>query len=89
MGFVKLVAPLEEGYRRGSGQPAVHPEVMVWRLLICSVYNIASLGMPCSATSDNIAYEPVRKVSRSAEVLIFGRHRGRNRKMPPRNMDRK
>ena len=59
---------MEEGYRPGSGQPAVHPKVMVWGLLICSVYNIASLGMLCSATSDNIAYEPVPKVSRSAAV---------------------
>ena len=42
MDFAKLVAPLEKRYCPDFGRPAVHPEVMVRALLICSLYNIAS-----------------------------------------------
>ena len=54
--FAKLVAPLEERYCSYFGRPAVHPEVMVRALLICSLYNIASFRRLCSAISENIAY---------------------------------
>ena len=54
--FAKLVAPLEECYRPDFGRPAIHPEVMVRALLICSLYNIASFRRLCSAISENIAY---------------------------------
>ena len=40
--FAKLVAPLESRYCRDYGRPAIHPEVMVRALLICSLCNIAS-----------------------------------------------
>ena len=35
---------------------AIHPEVMVRALLICSLYNIASFRRLCSPISENIAY---------------------------------
>ena len=54
--FGKLVAPLENRYCRDYGRPAVHPEVMVRALLICSLYNIASFRRLCSAISENIAF---------------------------------
>ena len=54
--FAKLVAPLEECYRPDFGRPAIHPEVMVRALLICSLYNIASFRRLCSAISENIAH---------------------------------
>ena len=38
----KLVTPLEDRYCPGNGRPAIHPEVMIRALLICSVYNISS-----------------------------------------------
>ena len=54
--FGKLVAPLEDCYCPDFGRPAIHPEVMVRALLICSLYNIASFRRLCSAMSENIAY---------------------------------
>ena len=54
--FAKLVAPLEEYYCPDFGRPAIHPEVMVRALLICSLYNIASFRRLCSAISENLAY---------------------------------
>ena len=54
--FAKLVAPLEERYCPDFGRPAIHPEVMVRALLVCSLYNIASFRRLCSAISENIAY---------------------------------
>ena len=42
--FAELVAPLEERYCPDYGRLAIHPEVMVRALLICSLYNIASLS---------------------------------------------
>ncbi len=42
--FAKLVELLEEYYCPDFGRPAIHPEVMVRALLICSLYNIASLN---------------------------------------------
>ena len=54
--FAKLVAPLETRYCPDFGRPAIHPEVMVRALLICSLYNIASFRRLCSAISENIAY---------------------------------
>ena len=54
--FTKLVAPLEDCYCPDFGRPAIHPEVMVRALLICSPYNIASFRRLCSAISENIAY---------------------------------
>ena len=54
--FAKLVAPLEERYCPDFGRPAIHPEVMVRALLICSIYNIASFRRLCSAISENIRY---------------------------------
>ena len=56
MDFAKLVAPLEKRYCPDFGRPAVHPEVMVRALLICSLYNIASFRRLCSAISENICY---------------------------------
>ena len=56
MDFAKLVAPLEKQYCPDFGRPAVHPEVMVRALLICSLYNIASFRRLCSAISENICY---------------------------------
>ena len=46
--FARLVAPLEEYYCPDFGRPAIHPEVMVRALLICSLYNIASFRRLCS-----------------------------------------
>ena len=40
--FGELVAPLEERYCPDNGRYAVHAEVMVRALLICSLYNISS-----------------------------------------------
>ena len=54
--FAKLVAPLEARYCPDFGRPAIHPEVMVRALLICSLYNVASFRRLCSAISENIAY---------------------------------
>ena len=54
--FAKLVAPLEEDYCPDFGRPAIHPEVMVRALLICSLYNIASFRRLCSAISENTPY---------------------------------
>ena len=57
--FAKLVEPLGECYCPDFGIPAIHPEVMVKALLICSLYNIASFRRLCSAISENLAYQPV------------------------------
>jgi transposase len=46
--FAKLVAALEERYCPDFGRPAIHPEVIVRALLICSLYNIASFRRLCS-----------------------------------------
>ena len=54
--FAKLVAPLEKRYCPDFGRPAIHPEVMVRALLICSLYNIASFRRLCPAISENICY---------------------------------
>lgn len=54
--FAKLVTPLEERCCPDFGRPAIHPEVMVRALLICSLYNIASFRRLCSMISENIAY---------------------------------
>ena len=54
--FAKLVTPLEERYCPDFGRPAIHSEVMVRALLICSLYNIASFRRLCSAISENIAF---------------------------------
>ena len=48
--FAKLVAPLEERYCPDFGRPAIHPEVMVRALLICSLYNIAYCRRRCTST---------------------------------------
>ena len=57
--FAKLVAPLEDRYCPDNGRPAIHPEVMVRALLICSLYNISSFRRLSAAISENIAYQPV------------------------------
>ena len=54
--FAKLGEPLDERYCPDLGRPATHPEVMVRALLICSLYNIASFRLLCSAISENIAF---------------------------------
>ena len=54
--FAKLVAHLEERYCPDFGRPTIHPEVMVRALLVCSLYNIASFRILCSAISENIAF---------------------------------
>ena len=54
--FDKLVAPLEDRYCRDNGRPAIHPEVMIRALLICSLYNISSFRRLSSAIAENIAY---------------------------------
>ena len=54
--IAKLVAPLELHYCRGHGRPAIHPEVMVRALLICSLYSIASFRLLCSAISESIVF---------------------------------
>ena len=53
--FARLVKPLEDCCCPDFGRPAIHPEVMVRALLICSRYNIASFHRLCSAFSENIA----------------------------------
>ena len=35
--FARLVAPIEGRYCPDNGRPAIHPEVMVRALLICSL----------------------------------------------------
>ena len=40
--FGKLTAPLEEAYSADIGRPAIHPQLMVRTLLICSPYDVAS-----------------------------------------------
>ena len=50
------MAPSEARYCPDFGRPAIHPEVMVRALLICSLYNISSFRRLCSAISENIAY---------------------------------
>ena len=52
--LAKLVAPLEHHYCRDHGRPAIHPEVMVRALLICSLYNITSFRRLCSAISESM-----------------------------------
>ena len=54
--FAKLLEPLEDCYCPDFGRPAIHPEVLVRALLICSLYNIASFRRLCSAISENLAY---------------------------------
>ena len=54
--FAKLVEPLEERYCPDFGRPAIHPEVIVRALLICSLYDIASFRRLCPAISENLAY---------------------------------
>ena len=54
--FGKLVAPLEEHYCPDNGRPAVHPEVMIRALLICSLYNISSFRRLSSVIAENLAY---------------------------------
>ena len=53
--FAKLVEPLEEYYCPDFRRPAIHPEVMVRALPICSLYNIASFRRLCLSISANIA----------------------------------
>ena len=43
--FAKPVVPLEECYCPDFGRLAIHPEVMVRALLICSLYSIVSLPL--------------------------------------------
>ena len=50
------VAPLEDHYCLDNGRPAIHPEVMVRALLICSLYNISSFTRLNSAIAENIPY---------------------------------
>ena len=54
--FGKLVTPLEERYCPDNGRPAIHPEVMIRALLMCSLYNISSFRRLSSAIAENIAY---------------------------------
>lgn len=54
--FARLVAPLEERYCPDNGRPAVHPEVMVRALLICSLYDISSFRRLSAAIAENTAY---------------------------------
>ena len=54
--IAKLVASLDLHYCRDHGRPAIHPEVMVRALLICSLYNIASFRRLCSAISESIVF---------------------------------
>ena len=56
--FAKLVEPLEEYYCPDFRRPAIHPEVMVRALPICSLYNIASFRRLCLSISANIACCP-------------------------------
>ena len=48
--------PLGDRYCPDNGRPAIHPEVMVKALLICSLYNISSFRRLSSAIAENIAY---------------------------------
>ena len=50
------MAPLEDHYCPDNGRPAVHPEVIVRALLICSLYNISSFRRLIAAIAENIAY---------------------------------
>ena len=54
--FARLVTPLEDRYCPENGWPAIHPEVLIRALLICSPYNVASFRRLCSAISENIAF---------------------------------
>ena len=63
--FTKLVVPLEERYSPDFGRPAIHPEVMVRALLICSLYNIASFRRLCSAISDTVSPQAASADQRS------------------------
>ena len=54
--FARLVAPLEDRYCPDNGRPAIHPEVMVRALLVCSLYNISSFRRLSSAIGENVAY---------------------------------
>ena len=54
--FARLVAPLEDRYCLDNGRPAIHSEVMIRALLICSLYNISSFRRLSSAIAENIAY---------------------------------
>ena len=54
--FARLVTPLEDRYCPDNGRPAIHPEVMVRALSICSLYNISSFRRLSSAIAENIAY---------------------------------
>ena len=65
--FAKLVARLENRYCRDQGRPAIHPEVVVRALLICSLYNIASFRRLSSAISESIVFHRLRG--------IYGCHR--------------
>ena len=51
-----MVAPLEGHYCPDNGRPAIHPEVMVRALLVCSLYNISSFRRLSSAVAENLAY---------------------------------
>ena len=57
--FGKLVATLEDRYCPDDGRPAIHPEVMIRALLICSLYNIPSFRRLSSVFAENITYQPV------------------------------
>ena len=54
--FAKLVAPLEQHYCPDNGRPAVHPEVMVRALLICSLCNISSFRRLSASIAENTAF---------------------------------
>ena len=54
--FAKLAAPLEDRYCPDNGRPAIHPEVMIRALIICSLYNISSFRRLSSAIGENLAY---------------------------------
>ena len=42
--FTKPATPLKDRYCPGNRRPAIHPEVMIRALIICSLYNIPSFG---------------------------------------------
>lgn len=67
----KLVEPLEYRYCPDFGRPAIHPEVMVRALLICSLYNIASFRRICSAISENIAYRWLCFLTKDGPVFDY------------------
>ena len=54
--FARLVAPLEDRYCADNARPAIHPEVMIRALIICSLYNISSFRRLSSAIGENLAY---------------------------------